>query len=164
MKTLFFQKTAKILLVSFLFLTQVSLTAQSTSTDQSKRKEKIEAAKIAYMTDKIKLTTAEAEKFWPIYNEYSDKREGLMKEYRKKAKALRPSDSVQISETNADQLIDLYLQNEQQVLDLKKEYFPKFKKVIGSRKVVNMFFAEKEFNKLLLEKLKENHGKTDDSD
>ena len=163
MKT-FALKISKIVLTSFIIFYSFSLIAQSTNNDQSKRKEKIETAKITYLTEKLKLSTSEAEKFWPLYNEFNDKKESIMKDYHKKTKAIRPNDTIQISETNSDQLIDMYLQNEQQVLDLKKEYYPKFKKVIGSKKVVDMFFAEKEFNKLLLEKLKENHAKSEDND
>ncbi len=37
------------------------------------RKEQIESHKIAYLTTKLSLTPNEAEKFWPLYNEFSRK-------------------------------------------------------------------------------------------
>ena len=33
---------------------------------------RIEALKIAYLTKKLNLSTEEAQKFWPIYNKYSE--------------------------------------------------------------------------------------------
>ena len=56
-------------------------------------KDKIEAQKIAYITNELSLTATEAQQFWPIYNEFSDKNEELMKAYRKtiwKIKLLTP--------------------------------------------------------------------------
>ena len=36
------------------------------------RAEKIEALKIAFITQKLQLTTDEAQKFWPVYNQYEN--------------------------------------------------------------------------------------------
>ena len=47
---------------------------------QNERKENIEAMKIGFLTKKLDLTPEEAQKFWPVYNQYSDK----MKELRKR--------------------------------------------------------------------------------
>jgi len=44
-----------------------------------KRKEKVEALKRSYFSEKLELTPAEAEKFWPIYNEFSKKEDALRK-------------------------------------------------------------------------------------
>ena len=38
--------------------------------------------KIAFITEKLSLTTKEAQSFWPIYNEYSQKIEKLRKTKR----------------------------------------------------------------------------------
>ena len=46
-----------------------------------KVKQKIQAARVAYITDQLALTPEEAEKFWPIYREFSEKRQHLLKEY-----------------------------------------------------------------------------------
>jgi len=37
---------------------------------QQDRKDKIETMHIAYLSEKLNLTSGEAEKFWPVYNEY----------------------------------------------------------------------------------------------
>ena len=51
------------------------------------QREEIEAQKRAYFTEKLNLTVEEAEKFWPLYNEFQDKRRAL----RAKRRELRPN-------------------------------------------------------------------------
>jgi hypothetical protein len=119
------------------------------------KKEKMEAMKVAFLTDKLNLTAADAEKFWPVYNEFQDKRDAFQKTFRQKAKIAKETTPELMTEEQADELINAQLQEEQNQLDLKKEYLPKFKRIIGSKKVVAMYLAEKDFNRLLIEKLKE---------
>src|SRR5687767_1804095 len=72
-----------ILLLIFCALTFAGTTAlaQDSRTPKEHR-ERVESAKIAYLTDKMDLTSDQAQKFWPIYNEYEAKRRELLKEYR----------------------------------------------------------------------------------
>jgi len=41
------------------------------------RNDKIKALKTAYITEQLELTKAEAEKFWPVYNAFEEKRSAL---------------------------------------------------------------------------------------
>ena len=38
----------------------------------TKSAKKLQALKIAFITQKLQLTSAEAEKFWPVYNQYDN--------------------------------------------------------------------------------------------
>ena len=40
--------------------------------DEGKRGERIQALKIAFITQKLNLTTDEAQKFWPVYSQYEN--------------------------------------------------------------------------------------------
>ena len=42
--------------------------------------EKMESMRVAFLTNKLDLTTDESTRFWPVYNEYSRKRMELRKE------------------------------------------------------------------------------------
>lgn len=148
-------KSVLFLFLSLWVFTSAAQTINATDTKHNEKKEKMQAAKVAYLTDKLSLTAAEAEKFWPVYNEYQDRRDLLQKEFRKKIKVLKEKGVDLITEEQADEIINSHLTNEQSLLDLKKEYFPKFKKVIGSKKVAKMYVAERDFNKLLIDQLKE---------
>ena len=62
-----------------------------------KVRDKIQAARVAYITDQLALTPEEAEKFWPIYREFSEKR----REVRQQLKT--PTDNlILIRPTEAD--------------------------------------------------------------
>jgi len=45
-------------------------------------KEKLEAARVAFITNRLSLSPEQAEKFWPLYNEFNDKRNTMMREMR----------------------------------------------------------------------------------
>ena len=45
-------------------------------------KEKIKAFKTAFITEKLDLSQTEAQKFWPIYNEFEKKLENLRQRER----------------------------------------------------------------------------------
>jgi predicted O-linked N-acetylglucosamine transferase (SPINDLY family) len=44
------------------------------------QREKIESQRIAFITQELDLTPAEAQAFWPVYNEYDKKRHELNKQ------------------------------------------------------------------------------------
>ncbi len=95
------------------------------------RAEKIEALKIAFITQKLQLTTDEAQKFWPVYNQYE--------------KELR---SLQLNNKNG-----LALENEERLLDIRKKYKVSFEKVIGPQKLNKLFNAEIDFRSVLIRRL-----------
>ena len=49
-------------------------------------KDKVEAIRYNFINEKLKLTTNESEKFWPVYNEYNDKVKALRKNLRQSLK------------------------------------------------------------------------------
>jgi Spy/CpxP family protein refolding chaperone len=49
---------------------------------QGEKKENIEAMKIAFITNKLELSPEEAQKFWPVYNQYNEKLKDLRKKRR----------------------------------------------------------------------------------
>ena len=119
----------KLLLILFLFSASFSMQAQDGGNN---RQEKIEALKIAFITQKLKLTPAEAEKFWPIYNQYTEEIKSISKS----------SGSNDV------------LENEQQLLNVRKKYKASFEKVIGPQKMNDLFNAEREFRNVLIKRLK----------
>lgn len=94
--------------------------------------EKIQALKIAFITQKLELTSSEAEKFWPVYNQYE-----------------REVNNLRINNKNGD-----VLDNEQKLLDIRKKYKPSFEKFLGPQKLNNLFNAERDFRNVLIKRLK----------
>jgi hypothetical protein len=112
-------------------------------------REKINAARAAYITERLSLTPNEAEKFWPLYREYSQKRQDLRKQYREAKRSGMEEKS----------LLDLDLKIKQQELDLEKEYSEKFQKVISPQKLVQLHDAEDDFRKLIIRQIEQRKGR-----
>ena len=66
----------KNIFISFVFLCMIGFAnAQTAKVDppaESQKMQNIEALKIAFISRQIQLTPDEAEKFWPVYNQYSN--------------------------------------------------------------------------------------------
>lgn len=56
--------------------------------DRKEARDRIEAMAVAYITDELSLTTQEAQKFWPIFNEMRKKRMELDRSKRKLIKEM----------------------------------------------------------------------------
>jgi Spy/CpxP family protein refolding chaperone len=138
--------------VFFLFLfTAVSLGGHAQNTPSPAR-ERISAAKIGLITDRLNLTTDQAPQFWATYNEYSDKKRDIKKQ-------LRGFKNQNAALTATDEQVEKSLQNmmalRQKEVDLEKEYMNKFLKSISARQLAELYKTEHEFTKLLLESLED---------
>lgn len=116
--------------------------------------QKIESQKIAYITNRLNLTTEQAPQFWVIYNDYNGKR----KELNRRVRQLTGANSRSQSLTNNDAMSNLReLSGARQKLGaLDEEYQPRFLKVISPQQLQELYKAESNFNRMLLEKLNSN--------
>ncbi len=137
-----------------IFTCSVTMLAQPRGGRMQEKKENIEAMKIAFITQKLDLTPEEAQKFWPVYNQYSDKIQELRKKRRQDDKDAKHN-LDDLSDKEIEQVIDQDLSNRQKELDLQKEYKVKFKSVLTMKKVAKLYAAEEQFKLVLLEKLKD---------
>lgn len=113
-------------------LGMLSVYAQPNS-DSTKRRgeQKIKALYIAYMSQELKLTEEEAQKFWPVHRQFDS----------------------EMRELHKQQLND-ELEREEQSLAIKKKYRDKFNKVLGNERTQDFFKKDAEFRLRLLEKMK----------
>lgn len=123
----------KILLIIAIFFGSFSF-AEAQNFNNENPAEKVETLKIAFITQKLSLTTDEAQRFWPVYNRYEAEIKDVIRNNR-----------------NGDAL-----QTEEKILNVKKKYLPEFTNVIGAQKSNALFNAEKEFRGVLMRHLK-NH-------
>ena len=113
-------------------------------------KEKIKAARIGLITQRLGLTPEQAEKFWPIYNEFASKRQELVKEYKQAERGTAKTDPKQ-----QEALINLGLKLKQDEVALEKEYSSKILNVISAQQMLNLRQAEKDFRKIILNQLQQ---------
>jgi hypothetical protein len=120
--------------------------------------ERVQALKVAYITKALDLTSAEAEKFWPIYNEYQDKREVVRKQLQADYKIIRE----QADKLSTEELTRLA--NEEVALKVKDaellaEMHEKLKKVLPPKKLAQLYVAEDDFKKVLIDILTKEKSK-----
>lgn len=115
-----------VLLVSF-------VKAQEPPTKMIERRQKLEVLKVAYFTKHLSLSTEEAEKFWPLYNNY-------IAEVRKAR-----------HENKEDILVF-----EEAVLNIRKKYKVELKKILLTDERVNKaLLVEREFMNVVRKELQQ---------
>ena len=119
---------------------------------------KIEAARIALITERLELTPEQAEKFWPLYREYSGQREVIRKEF---VEARREVKAEGMSEEESRKLLAKGLELKERQLLLEKAYAEKFNTVITSRQILLLRKAEDDFRQMLLERLEHRREQRD---
>ena len=140
--------------------TLVLAIAASTFAQPEKKKEEIKAMKIGFITKELNLTSEEAQKFWPVYNDFQDKMEKLHKERKEMHKAAKGKGGIDsISNAEVEKMVDKEMLLQEKELQLKKEFHVKVKTVLPIKKVAKLYRAEHEFRKQILKKMKEHNGK-----
>ena len=118
----------------YLLLVLMSLTAFVKAQDEAlsaeKKQQGIDALKVAFISRELDLTPDEAQKFWPIYNQY--------------AKDLKNT----ISRGND------VLDRDEKVLNLRKSYKEQFSNVLGQQRMNKMYNAEGRFRNLLIKSMR----------
>lgn len=117
------------------------------------RMQAIKAQKTAFITQRLDLTPAEAEKFWPVYNQYDKELEANRKEMRAMHQAVK--NDADLTEAEASATIDKEMAGCQKELDIHKKYAADFKKTIGAVKTVKLARAERDFRKELIKRVRD---------
>ncbi|WP_028295477.1 hypothetical protein [Olivibacter sitiensis] len=101
------------------------------------RFKKIEAAKIAYITKELELTPKEAERFFPLYNQYHREMRLLMD--RKHSKDNRKGE----------------IESDAEIVALKKRYREEFVPIINPQRASRFFEVEREFREELMKVIRQ---------
>jgi len=117
--------------------------------------EKIRADKKLFIAENMELTEAEANGFWPVYEQYQDELfllrarvEELIKDY---AEAYE-----KMTNDRARDLLDENMTIETLALKLRQAYLPKFREVLPEVKVVRYYQIEDKINAVLIYELARN--------
>lgn len=145
-------KTALFLLLA---TTALNTTAQDDDMPAipEERMQEIKAQKTAFLTQRLDLSPAEAEKFWPVYNQYDKETEANRKDMRAEHKAAKKD--TELTEAEASAAIDKELAGRQKELDIRRKYAAEFKKTIGAVKTMKLAKAERDFRKELIKRLRD---------
>ncbi len=137
---------------TILLMLFVTLSFLGLSQNKKHKKDEIKAQKIAFITTELNLTEKESEKFWPIYNEYDAKMMNNRKAHRQLIKKFKNFE--ELTDDEAYSLSEQIIQLESERAQIRKEYLPKFSKVLGKKKGAKVFYAEEKFKRQLLRKIR----------
>jgi hypothetical protein len=130
------------ILTLILFFSSLSLLAQRPTLDEIKAK--LRADKVAYLTTRIDLTPDEAEKFWPVYNEFDNKRVDIqMARFNLERKITHSKDTL--TDDDIIKFIKEYNSNKLEEEELNVKYYERFLKILPPKKVLSLYQVEKEF-------------------
>jgi hypothetical protein len=146
-------KKVTILISILAFAFSTTLKAQD---DYPKGKEKIRAAKIGLITNRLNLSEEQAKTFWIVYEEFDKKRSEIRKNIREMT-----AESRNITTSDDKILSDLkeVMSLKQKEVDMERDFLPKFLKTINVRQLSELYKTEQLFNQMLVKKLNRVEGK-----
>jgi Spy/CpxP family protein refolding chaperone len=108
----------------------------------------IRSAKKQLIAENMKLTPAEAEKFWPVYDAYTqettkqgDARYALVKEYA--------NSYVNMTDAEAESLVQKMAALDVQTATVREQWIPKFRKVLTGKQTALFFQLDRRINLIL---------------
>ena len=140
-------------LVLVLASIQFSVDSKAQDNDDNINVSKIQAQRVAFFTERLNLTPAEAEKFWPIYNEYDAKRAKLNAEESRLINLFKENKSS-MTDKEIDNDIKKIFETRKAITALNEEYYQKFRQALPARKVMKLIITETQFRVWLLNKLR----------
>lgn len=109
--------------------------------------------RIEFIAPRLNLNAMESEKFWPVFRQFHEEREQISKKTKLKNNQVdnrNPS-------TNEDFLnaINFMIESKIDQTSLMKDYTRKYLEILPPEKVFRLYQLDEEFNKFLLNQLKE---------
>ena len=143
--------------LSIFLIIQTNVSGQK-SENNKERWEKYKSEKVAFLTTNLDLTPAEAQKFWPVYNQMDKEKSDVQRKRRELEHQVRDA-----AETLSDKEIVLltreYASNMEKEGALNKKYNEEFLKILPPKKVLKLYKAEGEFRMYMFRKYRERRNK-----
>jgi hypothetical protein len=137
-----------IVLITLLYSATLSVSAQDPPD-----KNKIKSLKVAFITERLSLSSSEAEIFWPIYNSYEEKKEALRHRQHREVYD-QVENSAALTEGQSRTLLKKYLAIEEEEEELDKEFYTRLSNAISAKKALLLFSAEHDFRKQLIKQMR----------
>jgi len=138
------------ILVSFLLFSSIIAEAQPPRRGpMQERFRELESRRVAFITRELSLTPQEAQVFWPVYNEYHEKRLKMMVSHRNQR--IETTNIEDLAENELLEIAENEILSLEEMASLRREYHEKFKDILPILKVVKLYNAERGFNRQLLE-------------
>jgi hypothetical protein len=142
---------AKLTVILIILFSNVSLAAQQPPNMQDGR-ERIEAAKTAYLTRKMQLTKEEARVFWPVFDAYQEKMKEVRNDRSENIVSGR-SELNKMTDEQINEMIDTRLNNAEKAIALRKQLIDDLREILPPAKIAIFLQAEHQFNRELQQRI-----------
>lgn len=139
----------KIILLALIIM---GYTATAQTNNGQDAKSKLEAARIALITERLGLTPDQAQQFWPIYNEYANQRRQIQQDYRQ---ARQGMDVNKLTEEQGRKLVRARMDGKQKQLNLETKYSDRLMSVINTRQLMALKKAEDDFRAMIIKRIEQ---------
>ncbi|MEQ9303391.1 MAG: hypothetical protein RJQ14_05695 [Marinoscillum sp.] len=139
-----------------ILILMVSLTTWSQTPETL---EKLEAAKIALITERLELTPDQAERFWPIYRQFAEEQRTLRTEFQDLRKSYDPQKA---SEQENQKMLEQGMSIKERQLELEKSYTQRMQEVITTRQIMSLRKAEADFKDMLIKRIRQQQQQRDE--
>ena len=119
---------------------------------QEHRKQ-IKSERIAFLTDALSLSVEEAQKFWPVYNDYNKNIDDLRDQKHEEMADIRAK-GENISDAEYQKFLKQYIFFIENETTLKKDYQKDLSKILSAKKIYLLYKAEKDFKRKLVKGLR----------
>lgn len=124
---------------------------------QRPAQERIKTLKVAFITERLALTSSEAQQFWPVYNAHDEALQKLRRKERQRFGSQLPY-LDDLSEEEASKLLTEFTAIQKEKQTLEEEFIGDLKNVLPAKKIVLLLKAEEDFKKRLLQQVRKRRG------
>jgi hypothetical protein len=128
--------------------------------------EKFNTYKIGFFTKKMNLSSEEAERFWPVYNEYQKQKMQIQKSRILLIREFNQNESS-LSDSQLREMGDKLIKYISDESSMAVEFHKKIREILPPAKVIRYYQAENQYKIQLLKELQENrqqHRQSQDLD
>ncbi|MBI5009696.1 MAG: hypothetical protein HZB98_08635 [Bacteroidia bacterium] len=133
----------------------LALLTALTGKAQNTNREKLDAYRVGFFTKKMNLSSEEAEKFWPAYNDYQKKKNELQRERIMLVRDFNQNESS-LSDKELTEIGDNLIATFSRENEMAQEFHKKLRGLLSPDKVIRYYQAENQWKAQLLNELQEN--------
>lgn len=116
--------------------------------------EKFRSMKIAYFSEQLELTPEEAEKFWPLYNDFESKKREVNR-YRHRRSRNMDEQLANMTDQEAGKMADDMIEAKKKEINLDESFHSELKKIFPPKKVLKYYITEHRFREYMLRKIRD---------
>jgi len=122
---------------------------------QNPNLEKFSTYKIGFFTKKMNLSSQEAEKFWPVYNDYQRQKNLIQRDKVMLIRDFNQNESA-LNDSQLTEMGDRLIKNISDETSLAVAFHKKIRELLPPAKVLRYYQAENQYKIQLLKELQEN--------